>query len=140
VTAVLNLLVSTLKLTAGARAAKAAAARAALAAALLLAALILLAIALGFGLLGAYGYLTTVMTAPAAAGLIAGGLAALALILVAAALWRPRRGGAATEDKGATASFSDVVDDLGAWARGNPTEAALSAFLLGMALSRRTRS
>jgi hypothetical protein len=135
----LKLLLSTLRLTAGAKAAKAAAARAAAMAVLLLTALMLIAIAIAFGLFAAYGQLATMMTAPAAAGLIAGALAILAIILIVAALWHPKRGAERGEGARAGASFSTVIDDLNGWARGNPTEAALSAFILGMALSRRKR-
>ncbi len=136
----LNLLLSTLRLSTGAKAAKAAAARAASMIVLLLMALMLSALALAFGLYAAYGQLTTMMTAPAAAGLIAGVLAALAIVLTVAALWRPKRARPAQDGERAGGSFSAIVDDdLGAWARGNPTEAALSAFILGMALSRKKR-
>lgn len=135
----LNLLLSTLRLSSGAKAAKAAAARAASVVVMLLMALMLIVLALAFGLYAAYGQLATMMTAPAAAGLIAGALAILAALMTAVALWRPKRARPARESERADGPFSAIVDDLGAWARGNPTEAALSAFILGMALSRKKR-
>jgi hypothetical protein len=130
-----KLLVPALRMILGAGAARAALRRLGLVLALLLLALLLILAAFGFGLYAAYGYLATLMPAPAAAAVCAGALLLVAAIVVAAALWRPR----ATRPARASAgpSLHGMVDEVTGWVRANPVEATTAALLLGLVVGAR---
>jgi hypothetical protein len=130
-----KLLVPALQMILGAGAARAALRRLGLVLTLLLVALLLILAAFGFGLYAAYGYLATLMPAPAAAAVCAGGLLLVATIVVATALWRPRTARPARSGTGP--SLHGMVDEVTGWVRANPAEATTAALLLGLVVGAR---
>jgi membrane protein implicated in regulation of membrane protease activity len=134
----LNLLAPALRLAAGTAQAKASLTRLAAAFGLLLVALILAVAALAFALWALYAYLATVLTDPAAAAITAAITLALAALVAAAALYRPRRRRMSPGDgRRLGEGIESVVDGLGRWARRNPWEAAAAAFVIGVFMGTR---
>ena len=134
----LKLLVPALRLAAGTAQAKASLARLGTVMGLLLIALILAVAALAFALWALYGYLATFMSDPAAAAITAAITFALAAIVAAAALYRPRRRRPPVRnDLRIEEGLDSVTEGLGRWARRHPWEAATTAFIVGMLLGKR---
>jgi hypothetical protein len=130
-----KLLVPALQMVLGAGRARAALRRLGLVLTLLLVGFLLILAAFGFGLYAAYGYLATLMPAPAAAAVCAGVLLLVAAILVTAALWRPRSARPARTGSGP--SLHGMVDEVTGWVRANPAEATTAALLLGLVVGAR---
>ncbi len=130
----LGLVGSVLRLLIARAALKAALARAARLAALSMLAAACLAAAAGFGLFAAYAWLAMHFAPPQAAGMCAGALLLLGLIVGAIAAWRPRRSAQSAE-----AMLPPEAAGLLEWSRANPLGAAAAALLLGLLAGRRMR-
>jgi len=94
------------------------------------------AIALGFAASAGYGYLATVVSPPAAAGLCAGVALLVALAFTAAGALRLRRP-SRLRSQGAQPDLMSALSPLAAWIRTHPLETAAAALVVGLASGRR---
>lgn len=131
----LGLVGTVLRLVIARAALKEMAARAARLAVLLSLAAVCLVAAVAFGLFAAYAWLAMHFTPPQAAGICAGVLLLLGMIVGAIATWRPRRRPAQAAEAMLPPEAAGILE----WGRANPLGAAAAALVLGFLAGHRSR-